>query len=154
MTACPIVETTLGKLQGKILGKVEGGKDVFLYTRIPFAKPPIGELRFEAPVRYDSTSMKINFEMYISLISKPSRKSGQRRKKRYFAFLVHPKKLLLLVQKVVRKCPGWFLLFHIAGNPTTLIFWSFAASHKKTASRLLYASKLLLNVFPVINKIV
>ena len=54
MTECPIVETSLGKVKGVDVGKVEGGKNVFLYTSLPFAKPPIGDLRFERPVRYST----------------------------------------------------------------------------------------------------
>ena len=51
MSECPIVETSLGKVKGIEVGKVGGGKNVFLYSSLPFAKPPIGELRFEPPVR-------------------------------------------------------------------------------------------------------
>lgn len=50
MNKCPIVETSLGKVRGKVLNNVEGGRDVFKYSSIPFAKPPVGELRFEPPV--------------------------------------------------------------------------------------------------------
>jgi len=52
MSECPVVETKLGKVKGRFLGKVEGGKDVYRYSSLPFAKPPIGELRFMEPVRY------------------------------------------------------------------------------------------------------
>jgi len=51
MDECPVVEITLGKLQGRVLEKIDGGKNVFLYTSVPFAKPPIGDLRFEPPVK-------------------------------------------------------------------------------------------------------
>jgi len=51
MSECPIVETKLGKVKGRFLGKVEGGKDVYRYSSLPFAKPPIGKLRFMEPVR-------------------------------------------------------------------------------------------------------
>ena len=51
MLSYSVVETDLGKAKGKVLGKVEGGKDVFFYSSMPFAKPPVGDLRFEPPVR-------------------------------------------------------------------------------------------------------
>ena len=51
MRECPVVETSLGKVKGRVISKVENGEDVFLYTGLPFAKPPVGELRFEAPIR-------------------------------------------------------------------------------------------------------
>jgi carboxylesterase type B len=44
----PIVET----LQGSIKGKIEtnsNGRQFFAFRGIPFAKPPVGELRFERP---------------------------------------------------------------------------------------------------------
>ena len=53
MTECPTVETALGKAKDRAAGKTQGGKDVFLYTSLPFAKPPVGDLRFEPPVRLD-----------------------------------------------------------------------------------------------------
>ena len=51
MSKCPIVETSLGKAKGQFLGKIKGGKDVYRYSSLPFAKPPVGELRFELPVK-------------------------------------------------------------------------------------------------------
>ena len=56
MSDCPIVVTSLGKVKGRSLGKVKGGKNVLLYTRLPFAQPPVENLRFEPPVRYDVKS--------------------------------------------------------------------------------------------------
>jgi len=51
MNDCPIVETDLGKAKGSFLGKIEGGKGVYRYSSLPFAKPPVGELRFKEPVK-------------------------------------------------------------------------------------------------------
>ncbi|XP_076449528.1 uncharacterized protein LOC143285962 [Babylonia areolata] len=42
-----VVNTTLGRVQG--LRKTVLGKDVDVYYGIPFAKPPVGELRFKRP---------------------------------------------------------------------------------------------------------
>ena len=51
MSECPVVETTLGKVKGSVLAPIEGGKNVYRYSSLPFAKPPVGELRFEPPVK-------------------------------------------------------------------------------------------------------
>ena len=51
MSECLVVETSLGKVKGKLLAKVEGGKDVYRYSSLPFAKPPLGDLRLQPPVR-------------------------------------------------------------------------------------------------------
>jgi len=66
MTECPIVETCYGKVKGRVIEKPFGlSKDVFNYQSIPFAKPPVGDLRFEAPQPpgnwegvYDATTLK------------------------------------------------------------------------------------------------
>ncbi|CAG7719329.1 unnamed protein product [Allacma fusca] len=42
-----MVQTSTGKLRG--LKKTVVGKDVFVYYGIPFAKPPVGDLRFKKP---------------------------------------------------------------------------------------------------------
>ncbi|CAK8697509.1 unnamed protein product [Clavelina lepadiformis] len=51
MTECPIVETVYGKVKGRAcpLAKAQEAKQVFRYSRIPFAKPPVDDLRFEPP---------------------------------------------------------------------------------------------------------
>ena len=41
-----IAETRQGKVQGKLKN------DVLLFAGIPYAAPPVGELRFKAPVAY------------------------------------------------------------------------------------------------------
>ena len=43
---CPIVNTTLGGLQG-LTSFSRDGREYSDYRGIPFAKPPVGELRFE-----------------------------------------------------------------------------------------------------------
>ncbi|XP_035435877.2 juvenile hormone esterase-like [Spodoptera frugiperda] len=45
----PIVETTLGPISGKILRTLIKNVDYFGFMGIPFAAPPVGELRFMAP---------------------------------------------------------------------------------------------------------
>ena len=47
----PIVTTKMGKIKGRkcIKPKVKGCKQVYRFAKIPFAKPPIGDLRFEPP---------------------------------------------------------------------------------------------------------
>jgi carboxylesterase type B len=44
----PIVETLQGSIQGKIETN-SNGREYFSFSGIPFAKPPVGELRFERP---------------------------------------------------------------------------------------------------------
>ena len=48
---CPVVKTVLGKVKGRVMPKIENGKQVYRYTKLPFAKPPVGPLRFEYPIR-------------------------------------------------------------------------------------------------------
>ncbi|XP_050306615.1 venom carboxylesterase-6 [Anthonomus grandis grandis] len=47
----PEVKCAQGTLVGKIL-KSKEGRDIFSFTGIPFAKPPLGDLRFKPPVSY------------------------------------------------------------------------------------------------------
>ena len=51
MCDCPLVETSLGKVKGKLIKNFGQGRDVFRYSSLPFAKPPVGELRFKPPVK-------------------------------------------------------------------------------------------------------
>jgi carboxylesterase type B len=46
-----VVQTTLGSMQG--VRKTANGRDVDVYYGIPFAKPPVGDLRFRHPVKAD-----------------------------------------------------------------------------------------------------
>ncbi|XP_076802958.1 fatty acyl-CoA hydrolase precursor, medium chain-like [Clavelina lepadiformis] len=48
---CPVVEIANGKVRGRVClrAKPEEAKQVFNFAGIPFAKPPVGELRFEPP---------------------------------------------------------------------------------------------------------
>ena len=47
----PIVNCPLGKVRGRkcLRASASGAKEVFRFSGIPFAKPPVGDLRFEAP---------------------------------------------------------------------------------------------------------
>ena len=51
MTECPIVETPLGKVKGRSCAKAKKfeAKQVYRYAKIPFAKPPVGDLRIAPP---------------------------------------------------------------------------------------------------------
>lgn len=42
----PVVETTLGKVQG-FTSTSRSGRQYFSFTGIPYASPPVGELRFQ-----------------------------------------------------------------------------------------------------------
>ena len=49
---CPVVETCNGKVIGRVCKPdtmVTGCTTVYDYQGIPFAKPPVGDLRFEPP---------------------------------------------------------------------------------------------------------
>ncbi len=46
------VETSLGTIKGSLV-KSPQGEDVEEYLGIPFAKPPLGELRYSDPVPVD-----------------------------------------------------------------------------------------------------
>nr|XP_002121823.1 liver carboxylesterase 4 [Ciona intestinalis] len=56
MTECPTVTTAYGKVRGKVLKSlgVSGSKEVYKFAGVPFAKPPVGALRFEPPQKPDS----------------------------------------------------------------------------------------------------
>jgi hypothetical protein len=43
---CPIVNTSLGRLQG-LTSFSRDGREYFDFRGIPYARPPVGELRFE-----------------------------------------------------------------------------------------------------------
>ena len=49
--SCPIVQTSLGKISGRVCTKPKqpNAKTVFRYSKIPFAKPPVEDLRFCPP---------------------------------------------------------------------------------------------------------
>lgn len=40
------VNSVYGKLKGRI-SQIRGGRKIYSFTSIPYAKPPIGDLRFE-----------------------------------------------------------------------------------------------------------
>ncbi|XP_076822299.1 fatty acyl-CoA hydrolase precursor, medium chain-like [Clavelina lepadiformis] len=56
MSDCPVISTAYGKVKGKtcLKAKAKNAKQVFRYSKIPFGKPPIGELRFEPPQKCES----------------------------------------------------------------------------------------------------
>jgi len=55
MSTCPTVETCNGKVIGRVIEKPCGSqKDVYNFQGIPFAKPPVGDLRFSAPQPCDN----------------------------------------------------------------------------------------------------
>ncbi|CAH1390492.1 unnamed protein product [Nezara viridula] len=45
----PEVSTSLGRLKGAVL-ESRNGREYLAFTKVPFAKPPLGELRFKDPV--------------------------------------------------------------------------------------------------------
>lgn len=47
-TEGPVITTALGKLRGSVM-KSDHGKDFFAFRGIPYAKPPVGDLRFKMP---------------------------------------------------------------------------------------------------------
>ncbi|KAL5242178.1 hypothetical protein ACI65C_009588 [Semiaphis heraclei] len=49
----PVVRITKGAIRG-ITSKSRDGRDFYSFTAIPYAKPPVDELRFEPPVTVDS----------------------------------------------------------------------------------------------------
>nr|XP_002127407.1 carboxylesterase 5A-like isoform X2 [Ciona intestinalis] len=51
MSESPCVETAKGPVRGKVAGssKYPNAKQVYRFSSIPFAKPPVGDLRFERP---------------------------------------------------------------------------------------------------------
>ncbi|CAG9761610.1 unnamed protein product [Ceutorhynchus assimilis] len=48
----PIIQINSGKIRGKLNEDVRGGK-FYSFLGIPYAKPPIGDLRFKAPIPVD-----------------------------------------------------------------------------------------------------
>lgn len=47
--SAPIVDTTEGKVRGNIRKNIDGEK-FFCFLGIPYAKPPLGELRFKVKI--------------------------------------------------------------------------------------------------------
>lgn len=44
-----IIEVKQGQLEGTITKSILTGKKYFCYLGIPYAKPPVGDLRFQVP---------------------------------------------------------------------------------------------------------
>ena len=49
-----VVETSSGKLLGRTIDGIAGGDRVRAFLGMPFAKPPVGPLRFAAPEPIDA----------------------------------------------------------------------------------------------------
>ncbi|KAJ1525010.1 hypothetical protein ONE63_009859 [Megalurothrips usitatus] len=49
-TRAPVVETQAGRISGKVLTSA-GGRQYFAYLGVPYAQPPVGDLRFKFPRR-------------------------------------------------------------------------------------------------------
>lgn len=49
-TLTPVLEISTGKLQG-LVSYTRGGKEVHEYLQVPYAKPPVGDLRFAVSQR-------------------------------------------------------------------------------------------------------
>jgi hypothetical protein len=58
------VKTTSGTVTGRAAAE---RKDVSEYVGIPYAKPPVGELRWAAPVKYTGTG-SINGTVYVGAL--------------------------------------------------------------------------------------
>lgn len=50
----PIVETGLGRIKGTIEQTLLNNREYYAFRGIPYGKPPIGALRFKAPVAADA----------------------------------------------------------------------------------------------------
>jgi len=62
-----IVRTTSGPVQGHAAANAS---DVSEYLGIPYAQPPVGNLRFQPPVRFNGTKA-INGSTFVSFIPRP-----------------------------------------------------------------------------------
>ncbi|XP_043674998.1 juvenile hormone esterase-like [Vespula pensylvanica] len=49
----PVIETTKGPVKGLVLTSIRESKKYHSYRGIPYGKPPVGYLRFRAPVEVD-----------------------------------------------------------------------------------------------------
>ncbi|XP_063634693.1 juvenile hormone esterase-like [Cydia splendana] len=55
----PVVETPLGPVRGHSLN-TRGKRNISAFTSIPYAQPPVGELRFKAPVPVNEWSVTLD----------------------------------------------------------------------------------------------
>ncbi|EDV20439.1 uncharacterized protein TRIADDRAFT_1836, partial [Trichoplax adhaerens] len=65
-----IVSTTAGSVSGKIVNT--NGTDQFAYLGIPYAQPPVGQLRFKPPVPKEQWSSVLNATEYQKDCSQPN----------------------------------------------------------------------------------
>ncbi len=91
-TLSPILEISTGKLQG-IETYTRGGKKIYEYMRINFAKPPVGNLRFEVTGQIYRFNFKLgkfdemghgNFNQYFFMVVYCSSHLNQRSHGRVF----------------------------------------------------------------------
>ncbi|CAD5223852.1 unnamed protein product [Bursaphelenchus okinawaensis] len=62
-TASPVVETKVGTIEG-FEHKVINGQSVDIFLGIPYAKPPVGELRFERPQPHEPFTHTLRAKKY------------------------------------------------------------------------------------------
>jgi carboxylesterase type B len=63
LARCEIVEIDDGLIEGTTM-QSRKGVNFHAFMKIPFAKPPVGELRFQAPVRNDNWEGTLNATAY------------------------------------------------------------------------------------------
>lgn len=56
----PVIKITTGEVRGHIL-KSRDGRDFYSFSGIPYAKPPIGDLRFKVIFQNKITNIIINY---------------------------------------------------------------------------------------------
>ena len=62
------VKTSIGTIRGRIVDAPQGGSSVAEYLGIPFAQPPLGELRYADPVPLDTLPSGSPSLQYCSVI--------------------------------------------------------------------------------------
>lgn len=64
-------KTSLGDVKGLECKKpnIEGAKQVFRFSGIPFAKPPVGDLRFEAPQKFLKSLFTVHILFFVTKLN-------------------------------------------------------------------------------------